>query len=221
MLLCWEDREPPLEINIFLSENSIYLFGCWRITQATKTNKFTSYRTNALLRKEDKYHSVSPKEHWNIYATLSHTRARTVGADVGTRGFSEQPWGRDTSSHIWIPALFPLFQSRLRAPEECWAGQRHPLTSASPHPNPPDKDTPLTHTGSSTPPPASQLDLYAPPFTCATGNNSTEFVKSRMVHLRVTRCSWTAGSRDRRWSGRSPRWCGCNFRRVPLNGSLL
>lgn len=50
-----------------------------------------------------------------------------------------------------------------------------------------------------------------------------QFEKSRMELWRVTRCSWTAGSRDRRWSGGGgwSRWCGCNFRRVPLNGSLL
>lgn len=80
-----------------------------------------------------------------------------------------------------------------------------------------------THTGSSIQhtPPASQLDLYAPPFTCATGDNSTVW---KVTDGALTRYSLLLNSwiRDRRWSGGgSPRWCGCNFRRVPLNGSLL
>lgn len=51
------------------------------------------------------------------YVTHTHTHragVQAVRTDVGTRGFCRQPYGRTTSSHVWIPALFVCVWECLR-----------------------------------------------------------------------------------------------------------
>lgn len=66
-----------------------------------------------------------------VTRTQTPTGVQTVRTDVGTRGFSKQPCGRTTSSHVWIPPLLEFLRLLLRVPQGLWAGLRHNLTSAS------------------------------------------------------------------------------------------
>lgn len=173
-----------------------------------------------------------PPKHTVTFIQLSHTytraRAHTQWAQMWEHVvFRSSPWGATP------PLTFGFLHFFHSSSPSCENQRSAELGSDTPSPlhHHPQihqtKTPPQTHTGSSIQhtPPASQLDLNAPPFTCATGDSSTvwKVTDGALMRYSLLLNSWIPGSALIGGGGGrvSPRWCGCNFRRVPLNGSLL
>lgn len=140
-----------------------------------------------------------PPKHTVTFIQLSHTYTR---ARTHTWFFGAAPGARHLLSHLdsCTFSTLPVPAARTRGVLS-WAATPPHLCITTP------KSTRRRHPPKHTPALPFNTPLLHPSWTLthrrlpAQQEIVLQFEKSRMELWCVTRCSWTAGSRDRRWSG--------------------